>query len=209
MATANRIVHVIEDDDAARDGLTFLLRAADFDVRAYESAIIFLESVSTLVQGCVVSDVRMPGIDGIEMLRRLRGKGIDWPVIVVTGHADIHLAVEAMREGAVDFLEKPYDDQVLLNGIARALTSHQQPAKRMEERAATRQRMSTLSPTERVVFDSLVDGRSNKTIAIELGIDETLIEIHRANVMAKMQATSLSDLMRMAFVGTRSESGQG
>jgi two-component system response regulator FixJ len=180
MITASRLVHVIEDDSAAREALTFLLRAAAFEVRPYESAIVFLESASALAQGCIIRDVRMPGVDGIELLRRLKEVGIDWPVIVVTGHADIHLAIAAIREGAADFLEKPYDDQVLLDGIARALTYHQEPAQRNAEASATRQRMSTLSPTERRVFDGLVDGQSNQTIATELGISEVTVEIYRA-----------------------------
>src|SRR5512138_3187466 len=192
-------VYVIDDDEAMRDSLQFLLSSADYEVTLFESAQVFLDKLGGLDFGCVVSDVRMPGIDGIEMLRRLKSLQSPFPVIIMTGHGDVPLAVEAMKLGAVDFLEKPFDDSLLVamveSGLRRA-----EPEARNE--ALTREiavRVESLSPRERQVMDGLVAGLSNKAIAREYDISPRTIEVYRANVMTKMQAGSLSELVRLAM----------
>ena len=151
---------------------------------------------------CIITDVKMPEVDGIELLRRLRERNIGWPVIVITGHADIPLAVEAMKQGALDFIEKPYDSEVLLGAVRAALSSHAQSAARESEKAEIRERMANLSPRERQVLEGLVAGHPNKIIAYDLGISDRTVEIYRANVMTKMQAASLSQLVRMALIAS-------
>jgi len=149
---------------------------------------------------CIITDVRMPGLSGIDLLRRVRELGIEVPVIVITGHGDVPLAVEAMRFGAVDFLEKPFDDEILLQSVRAALRQQAGAAKRQSERAEIEGRLATLSPRERDVLGGLVAGRANKQIAFELGISPRTVEIYRANLMDKMQAGSLSGLVRMALI---------
>jgi two-component system response regulator FixJ len=192
-------VYVIDDDEAMRHSLEFLLGSVDFEVALFDSAQAFLDAMPGLEFGCVVSDVRMPGIDGIEMLRRLKTLQSRFPVIIMTGHGDVPLAVEAMKLGAVDFLEKPFEDDLLIamvdSGLKRA-----EPEARQE--AVTREiaeRIATLSPRERQVMDGLVAGLSNKSIAREYDISPRTIEVYRANVMTKMQAGSLSELVRLAM----------
>ena len=194
------VVHVIDDDDAARDSLSFLLRAAQVDVRAYETAPAFLATIKTLSSGCVITDVRMPEMSGIELLRRLRENGIDIPVIVITGHGDIPLAVEAMKYGASDFFEKPYDDEALLTAVRSALNQQEGAVQKAAERAALNERLATLSNRERQVLEGLVAGKPNKIIAFDYDISPRTVEIYRANVMTKMQAASLSELVRMALI---------
>ena len=197
--TSNPVVHVIDDDDAARDALTFLLSAANFSVRAYESAKAFFTDVPTSGTGCIITDVRMPEISGLELLRQLKSNGISCPVIVVTGRADVPVAIEAIKLGAVDFIEKPYDAEVLLGAVRFAL-SGQASEGRDAQRAEIQQRLAALSPQERQVLQSLVDGRLNSAIAHDLGLKARVVEVHRANMMAKMQATSLSHLVRMMLL---------
>jgi two-component system, LuxR family, response regulator FixJ len=192
-------VYVIDDDEAMRHSLEFLLNSADFEVVLFESAQAFLDGLPGLDFGCVVSDVRMPRIDGIEMLRRLKGLNSGLPVVIMTGHGDVPLAVEAMKLGAVDFLEKPFDDDLLIAMVDSGV-KHAEPEARNE--AATREiaeRVATLSPRERQVMDGLVTGLSNKAIARECDISPRTIEVYRANVMTKMQAGSLSELVRLAM----------
>jgi two-component system, LuxR family, response regulator FixJ len=193
-------VHVIDDDEALRDSLTFLLRTARLDVQSYPSATAFLEALPEANLNCVITDVRMPGMSGIELLRRLRERKISVPVIVITGHGDIPLAVEAMRIGAVDFLEKPFDDEVLIASVKAALRQKEGEVKRHGERAEIEGRLAALSNRERDVLGGLVAGRANKQIAFDLGISPRTVEIYRANLMSKMQAGSLSDLVRMALI---------
>lgn len=194
------VVHVIDDDDAARESLEFLLRSAKFKVRSYDSAKNFLGAVSGLRSGCVITDVRMPEINGIELLRKVREMDLRLPVIVITGHGDVPLAVEAMRAGAIDFLEKPYDDDILLASVRHALGQADRQAAQSMEKAALHERLTTLSSREREVLDGLVAGQPNKIIAFNLGISPRTVEIYRANVMTKMQAGSLSELVRMALI---------
>jgi len=193
-------VHVIDDDEALRESLAFLLSTAQIEVESYASAVAFLEAVPNTQLSCVITDVRMPGLSGIDLLRRLKELKIDVPVIVITGHGDVPLAVEAMKVGAVDFLEKPFDDEVLLASVRAALTRQVGDNKRSAERAEIETKLSALSNRERDVLGGLVAGRANKQIAYDLGISPRTVEIYRANLMNKMQAGSLSDLVRMALI---------
>jgi len=198
--TAQRMVHVIDDDEALRESLAFLLRAAQIEVKSYASAKAFLDSLPDESLGCVITDVRMPEISGIDLLRRLKELKIGVPVIVVTGHGDVALAVEAMKIGAADFFEKPFDDDLLLASVRSALREQEGEKKRYAERAEIESRIAALSPRERDVLTGLIEGRANKQIAFDLGISPRTVEIYRANLMNKMQADSLSDLVRMALV---------
>jgi len=192
-------VYVIDDDAAMRDSLNFLLDAANFEVTLFESATNFLEMLPRLAFGCVVSDVRMPGIDGIELLKRMKSLGSPFPIVIITGHGDVALAVEAMKLGAVDFLEKPFEDDRLIGMIETAIR-HREPAAKDE--AVTRDiagRVDSLSPRERQVMEGLIAGLSNKMIARNYDISPRTIEVYRANVMTKMQAGSLSELVRLAM----------
>ncbi|MER9951898.1 response regulator FixJ [Mesorhizobium sp. M0047] len=194
------LVHVVDDDVDVRKSLGFLLATADFAVRLYESATAFLDTATGNPDGCIVTDVRMPGIDGIEFLRQLRTRGHMLPVIVMTGHADVALAVQAMKEGASDFIEKPFDDDILISAIRSALDKRNQANATHPQSTEINGRLSTLSERERQVLDGLVSGLPNKTIAYDLGISPRTVEIHRANVMSKMSASSLSHLVRMALI---------
>ena len=193
-------VHIIDDDDAVRDSLTFLLNTAGIKVRSHHSAAAFLDALAGAQLKCVITDVRMPGMSGIDLLRRLRELKIDVPVIVITGHGDVPLAVEAMKIGAADFLEKPFDDDALLASVRAAVARQDGDAKRSSERADIEARLSALSKRERDVLDGLVAGHANKQIAFDLGISPRTVEIYRANLMNKMQAGSLSELVRMALI---------
>ncbi|MGA2636678.1 response regulator FixJ [Methylocella sp.] len=194
------VVHLIEDDEGVRQGLAFLLTASGFAVRVYESAVAFLEALPSVQPGCIVTDVRMPGIDGLELQRQLNDRQIGLPVIVMTGHGDVPLAVEAMKAGAVDFLEKPFNDEVLLSAIRTAVDRHARDARRNDEAAAVAGKLACLSARERDVLDGLFAGRPNKTIAYDLKISVRTVEVHRAHLMAKMGASNLSELLRMAFL---------
>jgi two-component system response regulator FixJ len=200
MPSEPAIVHVIDDDEALRESLAFLLRTADIEAKSYASAAAFLDALPLKGLTCIITDVRMPGLSGIDLLRRVKELGIEVPVIVITGHGDVPLAVEAMRFGAVDFLEKPFDDEILLQSVRAALRQQAGAAKRQSERAEIEGRLAVLSPRERDVLAGLVAGRANKQIAFDLGISPRTVEIYRANLMDKMQAGSLSDLVRMALI---------
>jgi len=203
---SDTLVHVVDDDLAVRRALAFLLATDGLAVRVHESASAFLAAVAEPT-GCIVTDVRMPEIDGIEFLRRLRQRGPIPPVIVMTGHADVPLAVAAMKEGARDFIEKPFDDEVLLASVRSALAQAERSADRAAETKAVRTRLATLSERERDVLDGLVAGKANKVIALDLGISPRTVEIYRANVMAKLQAGSLSELVRMSLIVGQSADG--
>jgi two-component system, LuxR family, response regulator FixJ len=192
-------VYVIDDDEAMRDSLDFLLGAADFHVTLFESAHKFLDAISTVDFGCVVSDVRMPGIDGIELLKRLKASRNVFPVVIMTGHGDVPLAVEAMKLGAVDFLEKPFEDECIVGMIDVALRQAESNAQGEAMTHDIAARIASLSPRERQVMDGLIAGLSNKLIARDYDISPRTIEVYRANVMTKMQAGSLSELVRLAI----------
>jgi two-component system response regulator FixJ len=198
MAT-DAVIHLIDDDDGVRQSLAFSLTTAGLAVRAYASAVAFLEALPDVQPGCVVTDVRMPGIDGLELQRRLNDLALNLPVIVMTGHGDVRLAVEAMKAGAIDFIEKPFDDDILLASIQRAIARYDQTGERAREAAQARGKLASLSPRENEVLQGLLAGHPNKTIAYDLKISARTVEVHRANVMTKMGAGSLSDLVRMAL----------
>ena len=197
MAT-DTIVHVIDDDAAVRDSIAFLLETAYLTARTYESALAFLAAANRPA-GCIVTDVRMPEMTGIELARRLRDSGSTEPVIVITGHADVPLAIEAMRAGVVDFIEKPFDDEVLLASIQRVVSQAKEASSADAERRELADRIDSLSARERDVLQGLIKGHANKVIAFDLGISPRTVEVYRANVMTKMQANSLSELVRMVL----------
>jgi two-component system, LuxR family, response regulator FixJ len=201
-------VHVIDDDEAARDSLEFLLRTAGINVKTHESAVDFLKGAAEIKSGCIVTDVRMPEITGIDLLKKLKDLKVDVPVILVTGHGDVPLAVEAMKIGAADFIEKPFDDEVLLAAVRSALNRQGTDDKRRAERTEIDGRLAALSNREREVLQGLVRGLANKQIAFDLGISPRTIEIYRANLMTKMHASSLSDLVRMALIADILDAGQ-
>jgi two-component system, LuxR family, response regulator FixJ len=200
MPSDKAIVHVIDDDEAVRQSLAFLLGTAGLETQTYESATAFLNAAPKIASGCVITDVRMPEIGGIELLRRLRKLKLAVPVIVITGHGDVPLAVEAMKIGAADFLEKPFDDEALLASVRSALNILDRDREREAERSEIEGRLAELSSREREVLEGLVAGQANKQIAHALGISPRTIEIYRANLMTKMHAASLSDLVRMALI---------
>ncbi|GGF19955.1 DNA-binding response regulator [Aliidongia dinghuensis] len=196
------VVHVIDDDEAVRDSLRFMLEAARFDVHTYESATAFLELLPMPATGCIVTDVRMADTNGLELIRHLKRRGAGRPVIVITGHADVPLAVEAMKAGVVDFIEKPFDEERLIGSIRSALNGEGRLVE-TDSPEAIRARLVALSARERDVLDGVVSGRSNKVIAFQLGISPRTVEVYRANLMSKMQAGSLSELVRMALLAER------
>jgi two-component system response regulator FixJ len=193
----NNLIHVVDDDEAMRESLAFLLGSSGFAVRLYDGAPAFLSHLDELPVGCILSDIRMPEIDGIELLRRVRSSGRGLPVVLMTGHGDVPLAVEAMKLGAADFIEKPFDDEVLLSALTSAMARCGD-----EQLDATLKvfvtRLATLSHRERQVFDRLVAGDANKVIARILDISPRTVEVYRANVMSKLQAASVSELVRCA-----------
>jgi two-component system, LuxR family, response regulator FixJ len=207
MPSDKSIVHVIDDDEAVRQALAFQLGSAGIEARTYDSAVAFLEVASTVHAGCIITDVRMPEVSGIDLLRRLQELKHPVPVIVITAHGDIPLAVEAMRLGAVDFLEKPFEDEVLLASVRSALDRGDRDQRRQAERSNIEARLAALSNRERDVLRGLVAGHANKQIAYDLGISPRTIENYRANLMIKMQAGSLSDLVRMALIAGILDSG--
>jgi two-component system response regulator FixJ len=191
---------VIDDDEAVRDSLSFVLEAAGLTVRTYESAPEFLKQVDKLGPGCIVTDVRMPEMSGLELIRRLRELGLKNPMIVITGHGDVPLAVEAMKAGVVDFLEKPFDEDALLRAIRNARANYAQSSQDVAERQRLKRIFDSLSQRERQVLQGVVDGKMNKVIAYELGISHRTVDVYRANVMAKTGANGLSELVRMVLM---------
>ena len=191
------VIHIIDDDDAMRDSLDYLLDAASMTARTYASADEFLAQVDQLAPGCIVTDVRMPGMSGLELVRLLAERGVPHPVIVITAHGDVAMAVEAMRAGAIDFLEKPFEDEALLSSIRLALTSGTRTDQSHAEKERLCAILQTLSPREHDVLNGVVDGKMNKNIAFELGISPRTVEVYRANMMSKTGARGLSELVRM------------
>jgi two-component system, LuxR family, response regulator FixJ len=200
MPSETATVHIVDDDDALRESLAFLLGTARINVATHASASAFMEAIPGVKLSCVITDVRMPGMSGVDLLKRLREMKIEVPVIVITGHGDVPLAVEAMKVGAIDFLEKPFDDEVLLASVKAAIERRGGEIKRNAERAEIVSRLAALSNRERDVLGGLVAGRANKQIAFDLGISPRTVEIYRANLMNKMQAGGLSDIVRMALI---------
>jgi two-component system response regulator FixJ len=200
---ASEVVCIVDDDEAMRDSLTFLFESAGLATRSYESAAAFLSALAGEEPACVVTDIRMPGMTGTELLRTVRESGRRLPVVVMTGHGDIALAVEAMKLGAADFIEKPFADEAMLGAVRAAIERRQTSEQADAERKAVAARLATLSARERQVLDGLVSGNPNKTIAYDLGISPRTVEVYRANLMTKMQASSLSELVRMALLAER------
>ena len=197
------LVHVVDDDAAVRESLAMLLESAGFSARTYDSAAAFLEAAADCTAGCVVTDVQMPDLNGLELQRRMGELGIRLPVIMMTGHADVPIAVEALKAGATDFLEKPFDDSHLLAAVASAIAISQREHDEAAALADLAARIAALTPREREVLDRLVTGQPNKTIAYDLGSSPRTVEVHRARVMEKMGARSLAELVRMTIAVER------
>jgi two-component system, LuxR family, response regulator FixJ len=199
LSTTDTVVHIVDDEEAVRNSLAFLLSSAGFAVRVHESATDFLAIAAEIRNGCLITDLRMPDMDGVELLRRLRESDMLLPAIVITGHGDVQMAVEAMKNGAIDFIEKPFSDEVLIDSIGRAASRAAQRVQNESVLELIRQRLASLSERERQVLKGVVGGQANKTIAFELGISPRTVEVYRAGLMSKMQARSLPDLVRMVM----------
>jgi two-component system response regulator FixJ len=197
--SGERIVHLVDDDAAIRRSVGFMLKTSGHRVESYESGTELLKISGQLEQGCILLDIRMPGMDGLEVQQALQDKGVSLPVIIMTGHGDVSLAVRAMKCGAVDFIEKPFEKDALLASLEEGY-------RRLDRKGATEDRMrdssvrlQALTPRERDVLDGLAQGLPNKTIAYDLGISPRTVEIHRANLMTKLEVRSLSEALRIAF----------
>jgi two-component system response regulator FixJ len=197
--TPDTVIHIVDDEEPVRTSLAFLLGAAGFAVRTHASAGAFLEIAASVKNGCLVTDLRMPDIDGVELLRRLRAAGAMLPAIVVTGHGDVQMAVEAMKNGALDFIEKPFSDEVLIESIQRAVEQAGSARDAAAAASRIRERLESLSEREVQVLKGVVQGQANKTIAFELGISPRTVEVYRANLMSKMGARSLAELVRQVM----------
>lgn len=204
-----RVVHLIDDDAAVRDAVSLLLRAEGFKVNAYESALAFLKAVINEPEGCVVTDVRMPEMNGIELIAKMKEKRLAIPVVVLTAHADVPLAVEAMKLGAIDLLEKPFEDEALLAAISAALQRRSADENRSREIVEIKQRLASLTRREHEILAGLMKGSSNKVIAHDLGISTRTAEVHRANIMAKMRAGNLAELVKMGLAAHVDEGDNG
>lgn len=198
MTVSEPTVFIVDDDDAVRRFLSGLMESVDLRVEAFASAGDFLEAYEPGQPGCLVLDVRMPGMSGLELQRELADQAIDLPVIILTGHGNVQLAVHAMQAGAIDFVEKPFNNELLLDRIQRAVTENVRAGSERSMRIKIAERMQLLTPREREVLDLVVAGQTNKGVARHLDISEKTVEIHRANVMRKMRAKSLADLVKMA-----------
>lgn len=205
-----RVVHVVDDDTAVRRSLAMLLRSNGHLVETYGSAEALLQMAERpdgLVQGCIVLDVRMPGMDGLSLMAVLTLRGIHLPVVVVTGHGDIPLAVRAMRSGALDFVEKPYSEERILEAVGGALASSRVVDRQRLLTAQAQAKVNALSPREREVLAALVEGKANKVIGFELGISPRTVEVHRANLMEKLGVRSLPEAVRIGLAGGVAQPG--
>ena len=194
-----KLVHLVDDDAAIRRSVGFMLKTSGHQVETYESGTELLKNAGKLDQGCILLDIRMPGMDGLEVQKALRDKGVTLPVIIMTGHGDVSLAVQAMKAGAVDFIEKPFEKAVLLSAIEHGVERLRKSAAEFDRADEAAVRLQALTPREREVLDGLAKGLPNKTIAYDLGISPRTVEIHRANVMSKLGVRSLSEALRLAF----------
>ena len=197
--TDNKLVHIVDDEDAIRRSASFMLKTSGYSVQTWASGAAFLKEVRHAAEGCVLLDVRMPEIDGLEVQQALLDRGVTMPVIVLTGHADVSIAVRAMKAGAVDFLEKPFEKVVLIAAIEAAFDRIAAADGAAARAAEANVVLGVLTPREREVLDGLAQGLPNKTIAYDLGISPRTVEVHRANLMAKLDVRSLSDALRLAF----------
>jgi two-component system response regulator FixJ len=199
MSSPDIVVHIVDDEETVRSSLAFLLTTSGFAARTHQSATAFLEIAASIRNGCLITDLRMPDMSGVELLRRLRERNALLPAIVITGHGDVQMAVDAMKNGALDFIEKPFSDEVLIASIQRAVELAANQVRNEGALEATRQRLASLSEREAQVLKGVVAGQPNKTIAFELGISPRTVEVYRAGLMAKMQARSLAELVRMVM----------
>jgi two-component system response regulator FixJ len=199
MSSDAKVVHLVDDDRAVRRSVAFMLNTSGHRVESYESGLELLKTARKLEDGCILLDIRMPGMDGLEVQQALHDRGVPMPVIIMTGHGDVGLAVKAMRAGAVDFIEKPFAKETLLASLAEAFSrlSRQEAARDRQKDAEVRLQLLTMR--EHQVLDGLARGLPNKTIAYDLGISPRTVEIHRANLMGKLGARSLSEALRIAF----------
>ncbi len=194
-----RLVHLVDDDEAIRRSVGFMLKTSGYHVRTYESGVELLKSCPNLETGCILLDIRMPGMDGLELQAALKDKGVTLPVVIMTGHGDVSLAVHAMKAGAVDFIEKPFEKAVLLSAIEHGVERLKRSAATLDRADEAAVKLQALTPREREVLEGLAKGLPNKTIAYDLGISPRTVEIHRANVMSKLGVRSLSEALRIAF----------
>ncbi|WP_423605414.1 response regulator transcription factor [Sphingomonas sp. MS122] len=202
-----KLVHLVDDDPAIRRSVSFVLKTSGFDVRSYESGVIFLKEVRHAAPGCILLDIRMPEKDGLEVQRDLNAMGISMPVVMLTGHGDVTAAVQAMKEGAVDFLEKPSDKDDLLRAINTAFVRLERSEDVAGAESEAQVRIAALTPREREVLEGLAQGLPNKTIAYDLGISPRTVEVHRANVMTKLRVHTFPDALRIAFAAGLGKSG--
>ncbi|HXA39436.1 MAG TPA: response regulator FixJ [Phenylobacterium sp.] len=198
-STANRTVFVVDDDDAALDSLVMLLRSDGLNPSGFSSALEFLDVLTPDALGCIVSDVRMPGMDGVELVKTLKQRQCLLPVILITGHADVTVAVQAMKAGASEFVQKPFESELILRLVRSALEENEEAVDASSRRTRVLRRIESLTARERQVLDMIMEGASNKAIASGLTISPRTVEIYRANVMSKMRADSLSELIRMTL----------
>jgi two-component system response regulator FixJ len=199
MSSEERVVHLVDDDASVRRSVGFMLKTSGHDVQTYESGAELLKNYSRLEQGCILLDIRMPGMDGLDVQQALQEKGVRLPVIIMTGHGDVGLAVKAMKAGAVDFIEKPFEKQALLSSLEEGFRRLSQKEVTGERRRDAEVKIQALTSRERDVLDGLAHGLPNKTIAYDLGISPRTVEIHRANLMTKLGVRSLSEALRIAF----------
>lgn len=199
-----RLVHLVDDDEAIRRSVGFALKTSGFQVRSYENGVEILKSAPDLEPGCILLDIRMPGMDGLEVQEALKAKGVTLPVIIMTGHGDVNLAVRAMKAGALDFIEKPFEKAVLLGAVEHAMSRLKQTAETLRDASEAATRLQRLTPRERDVLEGLAKGLPNKSIAYDLGISPRTVEIHRANLMDKLGVKSLSEALRTAFAAEAS-----
>lgn len=197
-----QLIHLVDDDAAIRRSVGFMLKTTGHQVETYESGVDLLKNSSKLTDGCILLDIRMPGMDGLEVHRELQNRGVGLPVIIMTGHGDVSLAVRAMKAGAVDFIEKPFEKASLLSSIDAAFLWLSQKDALADRRKSAEIKLHALTPRERDVLQGLARGLPNKTIGYDLGISPRTVEIHRANLMSKLGVRSLSEALRIAFAAT-------
>ena len=202
---SDRIVHLVDDDEAIRRSAGFMLKTSGFQVRLYASGVEMLKDAKELAPGCILLDVRMPEMDGLQVQQALQDRGVSYPVVVMTGHGDVTVAVQAMKAGAVDFIEKPFEKAVLLSAIEEGFSRIEHAGQNRARAAEAQVRLQALTPREREVLEGLVRGHPNKTIAYDLEISPRTVEIHRANLMTKLSVASLSEALRIAFAAGMGE----
>jgi two-component system, LuxR family, response regulator FixJ len=206
--TSDFLIHIVDDEEPVRQSLSFLLAASGWRSRKYASAAEFLDTAENLHEACLVTDLRMSEMNGIDLLRRLRKDGNTLPVIVVTGHGDVLAAVEAMKAGASDFIEKPFSEETILATLTRVCAAAQEKSQVRHQRQAARQKLESLSTRERQVLEGVVNGLPNKSIARNLGLSPRTVEVYRATIMTKMHAHSLAELVQMAVEGSDQYAGR-